>query len=200
MNVFERHAEEATSERMQLLWARILAGEIRQPKSFSLKTLRFVAELDQPIAQLFEKYLPRGYGSAIPVSPSMSGGELEDFLHLQEAGLITGVGSVMQNTLTLDKSGIAPLPNQGRTILLQGDPNGALTYPAVLLTKTGVEIARVVSLPFDMGAVRTLVELLPKNSLNSISLGTLIPQNAGFVFATQEVLWAKEEPKPNVAK
>ena len=34
MNVFERHAQEATNERMQLLWARILAGEIRQPKEF----------------------------------------------------------------------------------------------------------------------------------------------------------------------
>ena len=180
---------------MQLLWARILASEIRKPKSFSLKTLRFVAELDQSIAQMFEKYLPRANGSAIPVRPNLSGDELIDLLNLQDADLVSGVGSLIQITITLDKSGLAPLHNQGRVILLRGDPDAEVSHQAVMLTKTGLEIARVISLPFDMAAVRTFVEWLPKNSLNSISLGTFIPQDKGFAFATQDVLWAKDEPK-----
>jgi len=196
MNVFERHAEEATSERMQRLWAQILAGEIRQPKTFSLKTLRFVAELDQTTAQLFEKYLPRAYGSAIPMRSNLSGGELTDLLHLQEANLISGVGAMLGNNITLDSSGIAMLRNQDHMILLRGDPNASLTHPAAMLTKTGEEIARIVPLPFDIGAARTLVELLPKDTLNSILLGTFVPQGAAFAFYSQEVLWAKDEPKP----
>jgi hypothetical protein len=35
LNIFERYAEDASSERMKERWARILAGQIRQPKSFS---------------------------------------------------------------------------------------------------------------------------------------------------------------------
>lgn len=41
LNIFERHAADASSERMQMLWARVLAGEIRKPKTFSLKSLRY---------------------------------------------------------------------------------------------------------------------------------------------------------------
>jgi hypothetical protein len=40
LNVFERFAEDASTERMQGLWGRVLAGEIRQPGRFSLRTLR----------------------------------------------------------------------------------------------------------------------------------------------------------------
>ena len=34
LNVFERYAEDASSARMQNLWGRILAGEIRRPGQF----------------------------------------------------------------------------------------------------------------------------------------------------------------------
>jgi Protein of unknown function (DUF2806) len=43
LNVFERYAEDASSERLRDTWARVLAGEIRKPKSFSLITLRFIS-------------------------------------------------------------------------------------------------------------------------------------------------------------
>jgi hypothetical protein len=56
LNVFERYAEDASTERLQLQWARILAGEIQKPKSFSLKTLRFVSELESYTAKMYEKY------------------------------------------------------------------------------------------------------------------------------------------------
>ena len=55
LNYFEQYAEKASSERMQDLWARVLAGEIRKPTSFSLTTLRFLSELDKKIASLFEQ-------------------------------------------------------------------------------------------------------------------------------------------------
>ncbi|MDH8442111.1 DUF2806 domain-containing protein, partial [Klebsiella pneumoniae] len=44
LNIFEQHAETATSERLRTIWSRTLAGEIRKPKSFSLQTPRFISE------------------------------------------------------------------------------------------------------------------------------------------------------------
>jgi hypothetical protein len=36
LNIFEKYAEDASTERMQSIWARILAREIRNPRIFSL--------------------------------------------------------------------------------------------------------------------------------------------------------------------
>jgi hypothetical protein len=59
LNVFAAHADNASSEHLRQLWGRILAGEIRKPGSFSLTTLRAIAELDRDIALDFNKQLRR---------------------------------------------------------------------------------------------------------------------------------------------
>ena len=56
LNMFERYAESASSEKLRDLWGRVLAKQISKPKSFSLRTMRFVSELDAETAKLFEKY------------------------------------------------------------------------------------------------------------------------------------------------
>jgi hypothetical protein len=42
-----------TSEQMKRLFGKILAGEIRHPQSYSIKTVRLVAQLDNRAAELF---------------------------------------------------------------------------------------------------------------------------------------------------
>lgn len=55
LNTFEAEAAEKSSEQMQMLFGKILAGEIRRPKSFSIKTLRLISQLDTAAAQLFKR-------------------------------------------------------------------------------------------------------------------------------------------------
>ena len=43
---FESYAEEASSDQLRTLFARLLAGEIRKPSSISPMTLHFVSMLD----------------------------------------------------------------------------------------------------------------------------------------------------------
>lgn len=50
LNYFTPHAEKASSEEMRNLFARILAGEIRKPGSFSPRTMQFMALMDQELA------------------------------------------------------------------------------------------------------------------------------------------------------
>ncbi|WP_037314922.1 DUF2806 domain-containing protein [Ruegeria halocynthiae] len=47
MNLFSRFAEDATSERLQDMFGRVLAGEVVHPGSFNLRTLRAISEMDQ---------------------------------------------------------------------------------------------------------------------------------------------------------
>ena len=55
LNSFEEEARQKSSEDMQLLFGRILAGEINKPGSYSIKTVKILGELDQGIASLFKK-------------------------------------------------------------------------------------------------------------------------------------------------
>jgi hypothetical protein len=50
-------AERANAEKIRDTWARVIAGEIRKPGSFSFRTLQFIAVLDQSTAERIESIL-----------------------------------------------------------------------------------------------------------------------------------------------
>ncbi|MBB6005061.1 DUF2806 domain-containing protein [Arcicella rosea] len=52
---FFRIAEDISNEEMQALWGKILAGEIKQPKSYSLRTLELIRNLSKREADTFMK-------------------------------------------------------------------------------------------------------------------------------------------------
>lgn len=54
LNSFESEAAKMGSEQMQLLFGKILAGEIRRPKSYSIKAIKLMSELDNQAALLFK--------------------------------------------------------------------------------------------------------------------------------------------------
>jgi hypothetical protein len=55
LNHFEGRARQKSTEEMQILFGRILAGEIQRPSSFSRKTVTLVDELDTETAALFRR-------------------------------------------------------------------------------------------------------------------------------------------------
>ncbi len=57
LNQFSRLAENTSGEALQSLWAKILAGEIRKPGSFRIRTLQQVSILSSDEAQLIHKIL-----------------------------------------------------------------------------------------------------------------------------------------------
>ncbi len=59
MNFYVRNAEWATTERMRERWARLLAGEIGRPGTFSIGTLQFFASADDRSANLVAASLPK---------------------------------------------------------------------------------------------------------------------------------------------
>lgn len=52
LNNFEKQASQKSTKEMQLLFGRILAGEIQRPSSFSIKTVNLLGELDNTVAAL----------------------------------------------------------------------------------------------------------------------------------------------------
>lgn len=55
LNNFSRLAEHRSDQEMQTYFGKILAGEIRRPGSFSVRTLQVMSVLDETLAGLFQK-------------------------------------------------------------------------------------------------------------------------------------------------
>lgn len=55
---FFNSVEDISNEQMQYLWGKILAGEIKQPNTFSMRTLNVLKNLAQSEAELFNRIAP----------------------------------------------------------------------------------------------------------------------------------------------
>lgn len=53
LNIFESEAQNMSTEQAQRLFGKILSGEIRRPGSFSMRTVKLLAELDNDAAEAF---------------------------------------------------------------------------------------------------------------------------------------------------
>jgi len=91
---FFSKAQDITGEEMQEIWAKILAGEVSQPRSISLRTLEVVANISKEEAKIFQRAcnLASGRGWIWKVGKTESlndfGINYGDLLELREAGLI----------------------------------------------------------------------------------------------------------------
>jgi hypothetical protein len=171
LNVFERYAEDASTERLQLQWASILGGEIRKPKSFSLKTLRFVSELDTYTAQLFEKYADFVFNNDfIPSYSVKSGQPLMDLYHLQEVGLVSGVEGTLSTQFAFETEAPAAMFYCETLLLVRAPAKSNVSIQAVMLTKTGKEIFGILPRKFDLERLKIALDQLPKERFISIQL------------------------------
>ena len=60
-NHFFESVKQISNERMQLIWAKILAGEIQRPGSFSRRTMSAVRNLSQEEAKIFQNLCSRSF-------------------------------------------------------------------------------------------------------------------------------------------
>jgi hypothetical protein len=123
-------AEEISNEEMQVLWGRILAGEIKQPKKYSLRTLELLKNLRKEEAEVFTKLaqLRINSGDTNFIYNQDNGVFLEsefgitftDRLLLTELGLIAS-----ENNLSFS---FRPTDNQKQSIVLNYGPKGIVLF------------------------------------------------------------------------
>lgn len=153
LNYFGGYAEKATSEKVRDLWARVLAGEIRRPRSFSLATLRLLAELDQQTASWFQEETAFRVGGEYILKPKKIRGELSQRLSfLEEVGLIQYVSPIggMGREFKPDQNGNAVIFEGEFCLRMQ--LKGTVQLDIIPITRTGQEIARIFP-PVDPKAV-----------------------------------------------
>lgn len=154
MDVFERDAASANSDRLKDLYSRILAGEIRRPGAFSLATLRLLTILDSHIAKVFEEVLPYVVdGKFIPRELVNGKVSYEVILELEAAGIVITGGGMMtwQKELSPEGNCFFQLGNIGLAARFEGE--GKRSFGAYTLTRSGAELATVSAAKPDLRSV-----------------------------------------------
>jgi hypothetical protein len=191
INLFARHAEAATSERMRALFAKVLAGEIRKPGSFSPTTMRMVSELDPQTARDFQVLANHAIGHVVLRDKKWQEGPLLLLgLRMEAAGLAVAVGGLMERSVVMPEQGAATFVNQTFGLAIEGTAGTVCKFPVFDLTRVGEELASILPRPDEAALLRELSVALPKDGLRKISLGIRDQNFLRYV----DVLW--EVPGP----
>lgn len=153
---FFQEAENVCEVDMQELWGKVLAGEVTQPGSFSLRTLETLKQLSKHEAELFRTVcrLAMDDGSvALPSSDINTalkpyGITYDVILQLRDAGLVQNGDHIHRNY----GSQFGPeeqqckliLRNNGIFIELSGASLRWLNQPSLVLTQSGRELQRLI--------------------------------------------------------
>lgn len=139
---------EVSQPDLQRLWASVLAGEIKSPGNFSLRTLEFLRNLSQPEAALVEKLAPFVVNDVIYRGDEQlleSEGITYGFLlSMQELGLVTGAEStglsITWRTSREDGFSLPLISHSKVLIATHLDPTKQVTLPVCQLSRVGREL------------------------------------------------------------
>jgi hypothetical protein len=156
LNVFAQHAGNASSERMQETLAAILAGEIRSPGAFSLRTLAAVSTMDKRLADAFIRAVGwLFFPDFVPLlGPTSRSPKYDDLLLLAEAGIVT-IGSSKFYDLKPGTHNFV-LGTSKLTLLVATPQAKTIAIPAAILTVVGNELLNVIERNDDEAVLREL--------------------------------------------
>lgn len=143
--------EDISNEQMQEIWGKILAGEVKQPKSFSLRTLETLRNLRKEEAELFKKYSPLIITNQLD-NYYLAGIENENYkMRIVDALLLQNCGLLNCNELRMTRS---ILPHEKQIwwmtdsyvviIVNDGDKKVDFQLSVFLLSNVGKELFNVI--------------------------------------------------------
>jgi hypothetical protein len=142
------YAGSVSSDQLQAIWGRILAGELKSPGIFSFRLMEFVRNLSKEEAEKIEKAFSFAFGKFIPREPKEAlekeSISLDLLTELQSFGLVTGADSIglSYKLQSADKDKFSKLLRcHGKGLLVQhADPTKILTISAIIITDLGRQV------------------------------------------------------------
>lgn len=156
-------ASQVSSEELQSLWGRVLAGEVKSPGSYSLRTLEFLKNISQQEAEAITKLSQFVIGNVIYRG---SNEDLQEFgvtfdflLNMQQLGVVAGVEAIGMTTTwkSVDSSRFVQslISNSMVLIASADDPDHTISMPTYMLTAIGSQV-------LSLGSFEANVEYLKK--------------------------------------
>lgn len=145
-----------SDDEMQGLWGQVLAGEANSPGSYSKRTVNLLSDLDKKDAEIFQSLCRFGWvtGGFSPLVFDTQaeiynnvGIDFESLSHLDSLGLIQFNGISGFSRQGLPKKFVVTYCGQPLILNLPKETENTLSIGKVLLTKAGMELARISNAP-----------------------------------------------------
>lgn len=139
---------EVSSDELQSIWARLLAGEVKSPGAHSLHTLEVLRNISSDDAQMIAKLAGLSIDGFIWRHQGQNhferlGLSFTDLLYLEEIGILSGASSALSNTWKNARNGIfhavIAIGNDGLTVT-KDDPNASLQIHGMMFTRAGSKL------------------------------------------------------------
>jgi len=145
---WREYAGRVGAEDLQRLWGSVLAGEIKSPGRYSIRTLEFLKTLSKAEAELISRLARYSIDGRIArnqkVHLEAKGVSFGLLLKMQNMGIVSGVEAVSLNTIykSVDKDKfICPLRSNGKVLIIEhADATKTLQLEVYLLTEIGQQI------------------------------------------------------------
>ncbi|CAK8714099.1 hypothetical protein GCAAIG_03440 [Candidatus Electronema halotolerans] len=155
--------EDVSNEQMQQLWGRILAGEVKRPKSFSLRTMEALRNISQKEAEVFQKVAMYAVLTLDNMAFILNDHEIlsktntVDLLVLRNTGLLSVSDNILLNIGKTSK--MMYLIYGGKIIICKRhEKYRPLNIPIIPFTEVGSELIRLVKERFDYEYMEKLLE------------------------------------------
>jgi len=152
-NRFFNIVKEINTEEMQHIWSKILAGEITNPGSFSMRTLETIRNITRDEAASFQRILPCVVHSGSDMFITSSNDVYEkygisyaDILQLDECGLMVSSGTLTL-TQTIQEENRIFIWTDERAMISSASPEQPrkISYGIHTLTRAGKELFNILN-------------------------------------------------------
>lgn len=157
------NASQVSTDELQYLWGRVLAGEVKAPGAFSLRTLDVLKNLSKQEAELINlasQFTIKGVIYKADAHLAEKGLTFNELLKLQAIGLVSGVGGALTTRLAM-KNPALPIRFDaiGSSIICLGATLERMAVlPCYPLTPIGGEIFQLCQREIDDEYVRLIAK------------------------------------------
>ena len=180
-------AEKVSTEDLQYWWGKILASEIKKPRSFSLRTLEVLKNMSRQEAENFVKlgqYVLGNEDSTFFLDPNEyifkkdNGLDFSEILALKEAGLV--YSETLEITIDASSAGTTEKLFYGSLVLLLEREKDVPQISIAVggLTKAGTELLQLISIQPDMQYLKFIAQKLNRESIK-ISYAPILKEEEG---------------------
>lgn len=175
-------AASVSSDELQSLWGKVLAGEVKTPGRYSLRTLEFLRNLAQDEAKAIEKLSPFVVSDVIfrgdKALLESEGVTFSLLLAMQELGIVSGVEAlgleITWSSTSTDRFERA-LVSYGRVLLVKHtDPSRKLKVKVYQVTNLGRQILRLGTFHANDTYLRALATAIKDQGFD-VEIGVCVP-------------------------
>ena len=193
---WREHAGKVSAEDLQRLWGSVLAGEVKAPGRYSIRTLEFLRMLSKSDAEMISKLAKYVIDGRIARSQNeyleSNGLTFSMLLQVQELGVVSGVEALGLTTTyksVVEGKFIRALSSHSKALIVEHeDASKTLVFEVYMLTAVGRQVLGLGSFEPDIEYLRLIgKDLARKGFAVKLADWRNVSETEGQYFDAQEI-------------